>query len=96
MAPLHEECNALRNVGINPSELINIARYLQLPEMVSKAFPQMPFHMRDDVMAGNTDIKLVDNAWTRVDAAQEDYVYDHSEHESDLAIDANPDLYMND
>ena len=30
------------------------------------------------------------------DLAQSNYIYDHSEHESDLAINANPDLYMND
>lgn len=66
MSPLHKRCSDLWDYGVDPTELINIARFLHLPEMLVKAFPDMPCTMRDDFMNGEIDIKLVDNVWSRV------------------------------
>ena len=95
MAPLQKECSTLWNADINPTELIRIAQYLNMPELVARAFPEMPVHMQADIMTGQTNIKLVNNVWSSVDG--EVYVRDVFDdiHDADCRINANPELYIN-
>ena len=57
MSQLETECCKLINAGVNPQDVINVARITDCSAVLDKAFPTMPVHVRQNIMLGHTSIE---------------------------------------
>lgn len=51
---LQYECITLRHKGVDPIALVQMARATGCADLIFKGFPQMPFHIPEELMTGKT------------------------------------------
>ena len=56
-APLHDDCTRLIGRGHEPTQVVELARWLQFPDLLSNAFPNMPSFLRSRVYAASVDVQ---------------------------------------
>lgn len=57
LTPLQRDCQTIAAFGIEPMDALHVARMLAMPEVLARAFPTMPSHLRSEVMAGQFNIE---------------------------------------